>query len=93
MRTYVVGEEAHSTAYDEHGPEDVQTLQDDHQTVEEVKTDEGRVKGQGINPRRVHDPGPVTKNKNRDSSQSDPNAHCQKETIDKRTQGDALQTQ
>lgn len=52
----VAGKELDDHAQDEPGPEDVQNLQYEHQPVEEVEAEEGRVEGLGVHVRRVYDP-------------------------------------
>lgn len=55
-QTYITAQEAEGQAYDQSGPEDVQTQQNHQQPVKEVISKERRVQGHGIHPRTVHDP-------------------------------------
>lgn len=56
MQTYVTAQEAEGQAYDQRGPEDVQTQQNHQQPVKEVISEERRVQGHGIHPGAIHDP-------------------------------------
>lgn len=56
MQTYVIAQEAEGQAYDQRGPEDVQTQQNHQQPVKEVISEERRVQGHGIHPCAIHDP-------------------------------------
>ena len=56
ISAYIVGEEADGYTDDEHGPEDVQTLQSHQQSVEKVVAEEGFVNGHRVHPRAVNNP-------------------------------------
>ena len=53
---YIAAEEPDGHADDEVCPEDVQTLECNHESVKEVVTKEGFVDGDGVHNGAVHDP-------------------------------------
>lgn len=67
--SYIAWQEFDDHAQDEPGPEDVQSLQQKHQPIEEVEAKEGGVEGERVNPRRMYDPGIEDKGRT-ESSQS-----------------------
>ena len=80
--SYVAWEEFDDHAQDEPSPEDVQSLQDEHQPVEEVEAEEGGVEGQGVHTRCVYDPVWEGQRQNRESSQRHQRNH--QKPIDRR---------
>lgn len=66
---YIAWEELDNHPNNECSPEDVQGLEHEHQPVEEVEAEEGRVEGQRVHPRRVNDPAAGQRPKQRNQSE------------------------
>lgn len=55
-KSYIAWQEFDGHAQDEHRPEDVQSLQHEHQPVEEVEAQEEGVEAEGVHQCRMYDP-------------------------------------